>query len=716
MLAYTESYFFVGKQSDATNDEEWDLPLELHIGNRTGTVCTDPEFNRGAFKYLTIYIDVIPVLDRREVEATSGLEDLVPVVQRGQKVLAPLSDTRQTASGEKTPYSKPSVGIRQIWVNCTAFPSQKNGRAYSGYFYSSNPLLNRIWYAGAYTLQLSTIDPREGSALIPVNRFLDHNRSPPGSWYSNFTVAPGAAVTTDGAKRDRLVWPGDMYIAIPGIALSTYDMTAVKNALDVLYSRQYLDGRLPYAGPPLSYHDEFSDTYHLHTLLGTYEYVLYSGDIEWLRRKWPVYLRALRVSTAKIDSKNLMHVTSSFDWNRHGMEGHNVEANAILYTVLRHSIELASWLEDTLPDLAEAFERPDIQNWEMLARRLELGVQSLYCPLTGLYSDNLGTRHCSGTEHIDPQDGNSWILLSKMLNHSPDFALPINMSRTLRSRWNRFGAPAPEFPNVMSPFSSSFELQAHCAAGHHDAAVELALLMWGYLLDGPGFTNSTLAEGFRTDGYMHYPAYHIASRNSHAHGWAAGPTSTFLNDILGIRLLSPGGKSWSVRPVITGWLGWVRGGFATIRGKFEVSLRRVVLVNKRNYRVVVRKGVLAAIRGPPNTEGWFGWGDEEGIGPGVKITGNKVRAWVRWEDADGQAKLHTEEVTVCCGTDFSRSDEKWYEAEMPFGDSHMLLYDYTFTEPEMQDREPGTVNWTTMRKGYVRPSDWISKGIALGEL
>lgn len=702
MLSYSESPFFVGELTDATNDEMWDLPLELHVGNRTGTVCVDPEFIRGGFKYLTVWIQVIPVFgnDSASSSGLRPLQDMGP----GQKILGGGVGGQELKRGERVPLSKPSIGITQIWVNCSSFPSQSNGRAYSGYFYSSDSLLNRIYYAGAYTLQLSTIDPREGSALIPANRYLDHNKSPPGSWYSNFTVARGTAVTTDGAKRDRLVWPGDMYIAIPGIAVSTYDMLAVRNALDVLYWRQYSDGRLPYAGPPLSYHDEFSDTYHLHTLLGTYDYVLYSGDIRWLREKWPAYLRALEVSTSKVDSRNLMHVTSTFDWNRHGMGGHNIEATAILHTVLTRSIELASWLKDGQVSSVGVGE-PDVSGWISLRRRLESGINALFCPDTDLYSDNLGERHCSGSDHVDPQDGNSWALIARM--HDASSTRPWHVSRALRSRWTKFGAPAPEFPNVMSPFSSSFELQGHCAAGNHDASVELMLLMWGYLLDGPGFTNSTLAEGFRTDGYVHYPAYPVPSRNSHAHGWAAGPTSTLINGILGINLLTPGGRQWLVKPVITRWLGWVRGGFATINGRFEVKVRRVVLDNGNTG--ASHKGVLAIVQGPAGTKGRFQWGDEDGpTAFEAEISGDETRAWVRWEDGDGQGRVGTVELDMTQSSWGARNDTNWYEERIPYAEDLDLMNDHTFESPSVPERNPGSVDWDALEKGYAKPLAWLS--------
>ncbi|KAI1635908.1 Six-hairpin glycosidase-like protein [Biscogniauxia mediterranea] len=711
-LAYSESSFFVGRRSDATNDNEWDLPLPLHVGNRTGPVCVPPEFIRGGFKYLTLYIDEVPaeVPAAQEQSARSRFDSMLDsLANTAQKVLGLDGSFSNITADEKPPSPRPapSVVITQIWVNCTSFPSQPNGRAYSGYFYSSNALLNRIWYAGAYTLQLSTIDPAEGSALIPVNRFLDHNQSPPGSWYSNFTVARGTAVTTDGAKRDRLVWPGDMYIAIPGIAVTSYDMLAVRNALDVIYEHQYGDDTLP------GYHNEFSDTYHLHALLGTYDYVLYSGDIDWLRSHWTAYKRALKISTSKVDSYNLMHVSSRFDWNRQGMKGHNIEASAILYTVLKRSIELASWLSSSPEDTPAA--QPDGE-WPRLCRRLEQGIVQLYCPATGLYSDNLSSRHCSGPDHTDPQDGNSWALIARM--HARGSATPGEVSRRLRARWTAFGAPAPEFPNVMSPFSSSFELQAHCAAGRRDAAVELALLMWGYLLEGPGFTNSTLAEGFRTDGHVHYPAYPVPSRNSHAHGWAAGPTGMLTTEgVLGIRLRAPGGAEWTVRPAATGWLGWARGGFAVGRGRFEVLVWRVRLVmrgeeEEEEEEKTLRKGVVAWVRGPEGTRGTFGWGEEdEEDGFRAEMEGGKARVWVRWEDGEGETEelgLAGEEEEEGWG---ERNDERWFDRRIPYREGLVLVFDDEFEEPVMQTREPGTVDWEALEKGYV---DALGRGRGRG--
>ena len=56
-LAFSESPFFVGKKTDATNDDIWDLPLDFRPGHGTGPTCVGDDFIRGGFKFLTLYIE-----------------------------------------------------------------------------------------------------------------------------------------------------------------------------------------------------------------------------------------------------------------------------------------------------------------------------------------------------------------------------------------------------------------------------------------------------------------------------------------------------------------------------------------------------------------------------------------------------------------------------------------------------------------------------------
>ncbi|KAL9035336.1 MAG: hypothetical protein Q9180_004916 [Flavoplaca navasiana] len=651
-LAYSESPKFAGHLPDATTDRQGrDLPLYLPIQG-AGITCVRPDFVRGAFKYLTVYIPEYPP------QTKDVWSENIP--SSSSEILDAHSDPYQkhfSLHDEPSHKKARSISISSIYINCTAFPSNPNPRAYTGYFSSSSLLLNRIWYSGAYTLQLTTINPTEGSALIDYNRRINHNHSPQGSWYSNFTVANGTAITTDGAKRDRMAYPGDMTIAVPGIAVTTYDMVAVRTALDSLFIRQYADGALPYAGPPMGYGDEFSDTYHLHTLHGVWNYVLFTNDVPWLQSHWSAYLKAFEYSLAKIDLSGLFHVTSSHDWLRPGMIGHNLEATSIMYHVVQYTIRIA---RDILND---PYATAEIPRWRSISERMERGINILWCEDKGLFSDNIGRRGCGGSAQTLPQDGNSWALLSGIVSNNDTRRRQI--STNLRKRWTRHGAPAPEFPNVISPFASSFELLAHCAAGNHDAAVELMELMWGYMLDGEGFTNSTCVEGYRIDGDIQYPAYWSSARNSHAHGWSTGPTMVLLTKILGITLETPLGGMWTVEPHLTRWLGNVRGGFATGLGRFEVVLRRMKIEGLGRVEVL-------DIETPRGSQGTVVFG-----GAGRLVEGGKSR-FVKF--VNGTTRV--EKVAL-----------RWMDEQMEADDE--------WERPEMEERVIGVVDWKALEENYV---------------
>jgi hypothetical protein len=84
---------------------------------------------------------------------------------------------------------------------------------YTGYFHCSDEQLNRVWYAAAYTDQLCTIPSGAGNSLVDLTA---NDSSVPTYWWSNSTLTNGTSALVDGAKRDKLIWPGDFSISLPG--------------------------------------------------------------------------------------------------------------------------------------------------------------------------------------------------------------------------------------------------------------------------------------------------------------------------------------------------------------------------------------------------------------------------------------------------------------------------------------------------------------------
>lgn len=180
------------------------------------------------------------------------------------------------------------------------------------------------------------------------------------------------------------------------------------------------------------------------------------------------------------------------------------------------------------------------------------------------YSAFKDSSHCS-VPFLHPQDGNS-LALYYGLAVSPHCA---SISSHLTKNWTPIGALCPELPNNICPFIESMEVKGHLAINQTERALKLMRLSWGWYLNNPDGTGSTCVEGYLADGtwYVSYllmqskvnlcaklttarRGYRAASGyggdysyTSHAHGWSTGPTHALSTFVVGLQLLSPGGKN-----------------------------------------------------------------------------------------------------------------------------------------------------------------------------
>jgi hypothetical protein len=185
-LAFTEAKDYIGRKSDNSNGgtgQDNALLFALN-GTREGRYTMPDVSLRGGFRYLTIF-------------------------------LVGNADT--------------SVTLRNVSLEISFQPTWPNLRAYQGYFYSSEELLHKIWYSGAYTLQTNSVPGNTGRANVQTNRT---------GWDNAAYIGPGDTVLLDGAKRDRWVWIGDMGVAVPSAFVSTGDMESTKNALRAIFDNQ----------------------------------------------------------------------------------------------------------------------------------------------------------------------------------------------------------------------------------------------------------------------------------------------------------------------------------------------------------------------------------------------------------------------------------------------------------------------------------------------
>ncbi|KAL1659383.1 glycoside hydrolase family 78 protein [Schizophyllum commune] len=446
-----------------------------------------------------------------------------------------------------------SVTLSNVSVYLTFSPNVDDLRDYKGYFYAKDPgeededLLTKIWYAGAYTIQTNILAADEGRGEAAEGAI---------GWNNSGTIANAGPVIVDGAKRDRTVWPGDMGIAGPSAFVALNQLEPVRNSLDEVFSLQNTTGGLPYSGPLISLGSGLSDTYHAWSLIGAYNYWLHSGDTEWLEGKWEQYLAGVSFLADKVDADvGLINATGDLDWGRLGGGGFSISPNVLYYRVLINGAQLSSALGDT--ETAET--------WRADAATLKDTVNAvLWDDDAGLYVDNTTTT-------LHPEDGNS---LAVWFNLTAPDEQKARISEGLEQFWTDVGAVTPELPDTVAPFVGGMELNAHFEAGAAERALDLIRLQWGWMLTTNVSVQSTLLEGYTSNGSLLYrgdagyeqdPTY-----TSHSHGWSTGPTPALTTYILGLSVTEPAGQAFRVAPQ-TGGLPAAEGGSETPLGWFGVS-------------------------------------------------------------------------------------------------------------------------------------------------
>ncbi|KIY50193.1 glycoside hydrolase family 78 protein [Fistulina hepatica ATCC 64428] len=554
-LAYTESPLFISPYNSddsriATAAMDADGVEHVSVSGAAGTTWTQAWGSmRGGFRYLT---------------------------------LASTSDAPLT--------------LTNIAVNITFMPHWDAPlNAYTGYFYvkdfayaDDEDFLTRLWYAGAYTAQTN---------VIPWNAARQYNW-PVEGWADNATgsVVEGP-ILTDGAKRDRWVWPGDMGISLHTAFVSLDDLLGPRNSLITMFALQNAEtGALPYVGPPLILYE--SVTYICWSLIGTHDYWLYTGDVDLVTTVWQNYTRAFAFLGTMVDTDTgLLDVEDSYgnDWGRDAASGQNSAANAIWY----HALALASELATLLGD--DDFAAECLYNASVAKAAFN---DLLWDDSAGMYRDN-------ATTSMHPQDGNALAVLFNLTETSEQNKA---VSEGLTQFWTDIGPLCPELPDTIIPFVSGFEVKAHFTAGEGERALDLLRAEWGYILYSDIMTRSTLVEGYTANGSLGYRGSagydHDSSYTSLSHGWSTGPTAALTNYVLGLQLTAPVGAAFDVSPILSG-LTEAQGGFETALGWFGVYW--VINEDDRVWTLYVTS--------PANTTGTIYLPEEADLSAGVYVDG-----------------------------------------------------------------------------------------------
>ncbi len=392
-------------------------------------------------------------------------------------------------------------------------------------------------------------------------------------------------VIMDGARRDRVVWSGDLGVEVPNVFYTTAASSFVRGSLALLGSYQVASGEsgtnvdptLPLGTFPQS-GSTYSASYSMDEVDNIATYYLYSGDLGFVRSEWLMITRELAYDASLVDSRGLLVTdgANGQDWDYFdgARTGEVTAYNDIYYRTLESAASMADALD--LPQQAMSY----IQEATDLRAAIN---RSLLDASTGLYMES------DQMPAAVAQDGNSLAVLFGVVPSGQAGGVLAALDRTLPS--TPYGPEAfttnAGYLQAVSPFVTNDEVEALFANGDTSSALTLLQKLWGYM-DAPGPDDS----GADWEMVSPHGAPGFGSETSLAHGWSSGATTDLSSYVLGVQPVTAGFATWSVQPH-TGSLTWVEGDVPTPRGTIAVRWAQ----DRRSERFAMQ------VTGPAGTTG-----------------------------------------------------------------------------------------------------------------
>ncbi|MFJ4844467.1 alpha-L-rhamnosidase C-terminal domain-containing protein [Streptomyces sp. NPDC088733] len=403
---------------------------------------------------------------------------------------------------------------------------------YKGWFLSSDDELNKMWYSGAYTLQLN-LKPAGLNGLLDQRIY-------------------------DGAKRDRSIWTGDLLVQGPTAMSTLGDLGAgyVKSSLDVLLATQRADGAIPGspdfskgrnpAGSPLFY----SNNYSGYGARAVIDYYRYTADRGYAVKALPALRAELAYNDRSLTANNLV-ASNDRDFWQASQTGEVTKYSIDYYILLK---EMA-WLERQIGSAANAVAD------DAKAEAIKQAVNArLWNPQLGAYGQS------STHPDVLVEDANSLALQYGFVPADRQASV-LNALKTL---WTPYGAimgPGLLDPtgHTIEPFGNGMETAGRFTVGDADGAFDLMRRTWGPMVDedNPLYTGGFWEFKNSNGGVNRATA-------SLAHGWAASPTVQLTEQVLGVSPVDPGYATWNIKPH-TGDLKWAQGSVPTKFGDVAVQ-------------------------------------------------------------------------------------------------------------------------------------------------
>ena len=328
----------------------------------------------------------------------------------------------------------------------------------------------------------------------------------------------------DGAKRDRIIWMGDMHPEMKGILCAFSDTDIIRDSFEFLMKQ---------AGPDKPMNGRYY-SYNCWFIISMWEYYLATGDKDFLIKHADYISNMLKLFSTFVspDGSECIPETRFLDWPNHDNEqAKHAGLQALLFWMMRDGEKLLKELACDTTDVVRAQKLLKSHHADPAGRKAPAALLTL----TGL-SD------CSNVLSERPYNDVSTFYGYYVLQAKPTTAA----LELIRNYWGGM------LDMGASSFWEDFDLE------------------W--------IKNSCRIDEFpcpgKRDIHADFGKYcYKGLRHSLSHGWSCGPAPFMSERVLGIKFLSPGGKVISVKPDL-GDLDYVKGSIPIPGGKITVEADR----------------------------------------------------------------------------------------------------------------------------------------------
>ena len=462
--------------------------------------------------------------DGQLVQVTTGesREECLRAPDKANRWAGPYALTLESNYPASTPYSAfryarlTFTGTHPVELTGATFDHKYYPVRYLGAFDCSDPLLTRIWYAGAYTAHLCMQED---------------------IW--------------DAPKRDRARWIGDLHVSgevINTVFADTFLMEQTLQRLRDDAQGSHPPGTLPAGG--VNSIPGYTAAWFC-TLADFHRHI---GDKAFLRRNHANILTLLDWQKQDFDSRHIFtnprKVWDYVDWAP-GFVQHTPLTLATTDLFIIKGVREAVFLLTAIGDKVNAAKYSAWADTLTAAARHYLPDAQAHT-----YSDTLQENAMAIYSGVATPQERAAISSTVLAPTSPAWQLPPNHGATAQ---------------MISPYYSYYVLQADGEMGRTQDGLDLIRRNWGAMLArGSGTFWENFDSSWPTD------MNKILDANSYlslSHGWSAGPTVWLTEHILGVTSTGAGFRTAQVVPHL-GDLRWAQGDIPTPHGVLHVRAQK----------------------------------------------------------------------------------------------------------------------------------------------